>query len=180
MSYRKHLIFYLIKDLLNTKFEKVIFNQREHMRLNLLKLPIILIILSLFYSCSSSDEITRKKDEALNNKGSVVTEMLEQARQFYLTGLEKQNLGLVEEAVQNYESALRIINNLSYYPGVDNNEAYIELETAIIEDYKSYVDGLQELPPGVSLAALEEWMKGYVSEIELTDDAKGTKRNYSR
>lgn len=142
------------------------------MRLASVKLPIIIIILSIFYSCSSSDEITRKKDEALNNKSSVVTEMLEQARQFYLTALEKQNLGLVEEAVQNYESSLRIINNLSYYPGVDNNEAYIELETAIIEDYKSYVDGLQELPPGVSLAALEEWMKGYVSEIELNDDAK--------
>lgn len=141
------------------------------MRLNLLRIPIIFIILTILYSCRSSDEITKKKDEALNNKGNVVAEMLEQARQFYLTALEKQNLSLVEEAVQNYESALRIINNLSYYPGVDNNEAYIELETAIIEDYKSYVDGLPELPPGVSLAALEEWMKGYVSEIELPDDA---------
>ncbi|MBE0571930.1 MAG: hypothetical protein IH618_10335, partial [Ignavibacteriaceae bacterium] len=142
------------------------------MWLNLLKLPIVILILAIFYSCSSSDEITKKKDEALNNKGNVVAEMLEQARQFYLTALEKQNLNLIEEAVQNYESALRIINNLSYYPGVDNNEAYIELETAIIEDYKSYVDSLPELPPGVSLAALEEWMKGYVSEIELPDDAK--------
>jgi len=162
----------LIKDLLNTKFEKVIFNRREHMRLNLLKLPIVILILAIFYSCSSSDEITKKKDEALNNKGNVVAEMLEQARQFYLTALEKQNLNLVEEAVQNYESALRIINNLSYYPGVDDNEAYIELETAIIEDYKTYVDGLAELPAGVSLAALEEWMKGYVSEIEITEDEK--------
>jgi membrane-bound lytic murein transglycosylase D len=126
----------------------------------------------IFYSCSGSDEISKKKDEAINNKGNVVTEMLEQARQFYLTALEKQNLNLIEETVQNYESAVRIINNLSYYPGVDNNEAYIELETAIIEDYKSYVDGLQELPPGVSLAALEEWMKGYVSEIELSEDTK--------
>ena len=142
------------------------------MRQNFLKLPIIFITLAILYSCSGSDEITKKKDEALNNKGNVVAEMLEQARQFYLIALEKQNLGLVEEAVQNYESALRIINNLSYYPGVDNNEAYIELETAIIEDYKSYVDGLPELPPGVSLAALEEWMKGYVSEIELTDESK--------
>jgi len=142
------------------------------MRQNLLKLPIILLILSLLYSCSSSDEITQKKDEALNNKGNVIAEMLEQARQFYLTALEKQNSNLIEEAVQNYESALRIINNLSYYPGVDNNEAYIELETAIIEDYKSYVDGLPELPPGVSLAALEEWMKGYVSEIELSEVEK--------
>ena len=142
------------------------------MRLDLLKLPIILLTLAFLYSCSSSDEITKKKEEALNQKGNVIAEMLEQARQFYLIALEKQNSGLVEDAVQNYESALRIINNLSYYPGVDNNETYIELETAIIEDYKSYVDGLSELPPGVSLAALEEWMKGYVTEIELTDDAK--------
>jgi membrane-bound lytic murein transglycosylase D len=162
----------LIKDLLNTKFEKVIFNRREHMRLNLLKLPIVILILAVLYSCSSSDEITKKKDEALNNKGNVVAEMLEQARQFYLNALEKQNLNLIEEAVQNYESALTIINNLSYYPGVDDNEAYIELETAIIEDYKSYVDSLPELPPGVSLAALEEWMKGYVSEIEISEDEK--------
>ncbi len=142
------------------------------MRLNLLKLSIIVLTLTILYSCGGSDEITKKKEDALNNKGNVVAEMLEQARQFYLTALEKQKLGLIEEAVQNYESALKIINNLSYYPGVDNNEAYIELETAIIEDYKSYVDGLPELPPGVSLAALEEWMKGYVSEIELTDESK--------
>ena len=139
------------------------------MRLNLLKLPIILLTVAFLFSCSSSDEITKKKDEALSQKGNVVAEMLEQARQFYLIALEKQKSGLVEEAVQNYESALRIINNLSYYPGVDNNEAYIELETAIIEDYKAYVDGLQELPPGVSLAALEEWMRGYVSEIEISE-----------
>ncbi len=139
------------------------------MRLNLLKLSVILLSIAFLYSCSGSDEITKKKDDALNQKGNVVAEMLEQARQFYLIALEKQKLGLVEETVQNYESALGIINNLSYYPGVDNNEAYIELETAIIEDYKSYVDGLQELPPGVSLAAYEEWMKGYVSEIELSE-----------
>lgn len=141
------------------------------MRLNLLKLPILLIILTIIYSCSSSDEISNK-DNSSNQKGNVVAEMLEQARQSYLTALEKQKDGEVENAVQNYESALRIINNLSYYPGVDNNEAYIELETAIIEDYKAYVDGLEELPQGVSLAAYEEWMKGYVSEIEMSNDLK--------
>ena len=113
------------------------------MRLNLLKLPILILLLAILYSCGGSDEITKKKDEALSQKGNVVAEMLEQARQFYLTALEKQQSGLVEEAVQNYESALRIINNLSYYPGVDNNDAYIELETAIIEDYKAYVDGYE-------------------------------------
>ena len=132
-------------------------------------LPIFISSLLLFYSCSSSDEITKKTEEATIQKNSVVDEMLEQARQYYLTALEKQKSNLVEETVQNYESALRIINNLSYYPGVDDNEAYIELETSIIEDYKAYVDGLPELPSGVSLAALEEWMKDSVPEVELPE-----------
>ena len=142
------------------------------MKSKLLLLPILIFLQLMFYSCSSSDEITKKSDEVPYQKNSVVAEMLEQARQFYLTALEKQKSSSVEETVQNYESALRIINNLSYYPGVDNNEAYIELETSIIEDYKAYVDGLPELPPGVSLAALEEWMKDSVPEIELPEGEK--------
>ena len=138
----------------------------------LIKLPFLILLAFILFSCSSSDETTKKTDQVSYQKDGVVAEMLEQARQYYLTALEKQNANLVEEAVQNYESSLRIINNLSYYPGVDDNEAYIELETAIIEDYKAYVDGLPELPPGVSLAALEEWMKDSVPEIELPEGEK--------
>ncbi|MEJ2104240.1 MAG: LysM peptidoglycan-binding domain-containing protein, partial [Ignavibacteriaceae bacterium] len=139
------------------------------MKSKLLFIPFLILSLFIVYSCGSSDEITKKTEEATINKNSVVDEMLEQARQYYLTALEKQKGDSIEETVQNYESALRIINNLSYYPGVDNNEAYIELETSIIEDYKAYVDGLSELPPGVSLAALEEWMKDSVPEIEIPE-----------
>jgi membrane-bound lytic murein transglycosylase D len=142
------------------------------MKSRLILLPILTSLLLIFYSCSSSDEITKKTEEAKLQKNSVVAEMLEQARQYYLIALEKQKTNLVEETVQNYESALKIINNLSYYPGVDDNESYIELETSIIEDYKAYVDGLPELPPGVSLAALEEWMKDSVPEIELPEGEK--------
>jgi len=141
----------------------------------LIKLSFLIVIVLILYSCSSSDETTKRTDQVPYQKNGVVAEMLEQARQYYLTALEKQNANLVEEAVQNYESSLRIINNLSYYPGVDDNEAYIELETAIIEDYKAYVDGLPELPPGVSLAALEEWMKDSVPEIELPEGEKSEK-----
>ena len=140
------------------------------MTLKILKLPLLFITFVILYSCSSSDEISKKENEIPYEKDGVVGEMLEQARQYYLTALEKQNLNDIEAAVQNYESALRIINNLSYYPGVDDNEAYIELETAIIEDYKAYVDKLPELPPSVSTAALEEWMKDSMQEIELPEE----------
>jgi membrane-bound lytic murein transglycosylase D len=129
------------------------------------------VVLFIIYSCSSSEEVTQKKTtEEPYKKHGIVAEMIEQARQYYITALEKQESDNIEETVENFELALITINNLSYYPGIDENEAYIELETAIIEDYKTYVDGLESLPEGVSMAALEEWMKESVPEIQLTED----------
>ncbi len=138
------------------------------------KLPLIipfLFLLIMIYSCSSSEEMTQKSVvENHYKKDDIISEMLEQARQSYVTALEKKEADKVEEAVAGFETALRIINNLSYYPGIDENEAYVELETAIIEDYKGYVDGLSELPEGVSMAALEEWMEESVPELRLTEE----------
>ncbi len=130
----------------------------------------------LFYSCSANKEIA--KDEKLkteNNdqqKVGIVSEMLEQARQYYVAALAKEEKNSTKETVANYESALRIINNLSYYPGIEQNEAYIELQNSIIDDYKKYVDSLPELPSNVSFAALEEWMGKSLPEIKGSPVAK--------
>jgi len=51
--------------------KKKIFKPRGFMRLNYLKLPFIFLVLAFLISCSSSDEITKKKDEALSQKGNV-------------------------------------------------------------------------------------------------------------
>ncbi len=141
------------------------------MKRSSLQFLIFLLITILLYACSGQQEVT--KDEHIQqtqNKTGIVSEMLEQARQSYLTAQTKVEEKNVKEAVENFESALRIINNLSYYPGVEYNEAYVELENSIIEDYKNFVDSQPELPEGVSFAALEEWMKGSVPEIELPKD----------
>ena len=135
------------------------------------------IILS---SCGSQPVVTNQnQSETVVNTGriGIVSEMLEEARQHYVLALRKQDLNSTKETVENYEAALRIINNLSYYPGVDENAAYIELENSIIDDYKNFVDGLNELPEGISFAAYEEWMKESVPEIELTNtEVDETKR----
>lgn len=126
----------------------------------------------LFYSCAANKEISDKNTEGTTGvvTGGIVSEMLEQARQHYVTALSKQDLNSIPETVQSYETALRIINNLSYYPGIDKNEAYLELEKSIIEDYKKYVDGLPELPLDISFSALEEWMGKTLPELQLTFD----------
>jgi membrane-bound lytic murein transglycosylase D len=131
---------------------------------------IVISLFALFFvSCGSNKELT--KDESSKNnypKSGIVGEMLEQARQFYVQALSKQENATPSEVVADYESALRIINNLSYYPGIDANEAYVELENSIIEDYRKYVDGLEELPVDVSLSALEEWIGKTLPELQMT------------
>ena len=125
----------------------------------------------LLFSCGVNKEIVKEGEVTDGNvevkKGEIVSELLEQARQYYVAALAKQELNSVEEAISNYESALRLINNLSYYPGIDNNEAYIELTSSVIDDYRSYIDGLPEFPDNVSFAALEEWLGKSIPEIDL-------------
>ncbi len=133
---------------------------------------LVITLFALFLGgCGANKEITKKDDnssEKTSYNGGIVSEMLEQARQFYVSALAKQELNSTTEAINNYESALRIINNLSYYPGIEENEAYVELEKSIIDDYKKYVDGLPELPVDVSFAALEEWMGKSLPDVQIS------------
>ena len=136
-------------------------------------------ILIILYSCSSNKEVTNTGNTSLKTveikSNNIVAEMLEQARQNYVAALEKQKQNDVPKTVKNFEAALKVINNLSYYPGIEENESYVELENSIIEDYKTFIDGLGELPEGVSFAAYEEWMNESGPELEIaTDTEDGT------
>ena len=143
----------------------------------LLPLFAISLLALFFYSCGANKEIAKddnsKETQTTVPKGGIVSEMLEQARQFYVAALAKQELNSTTETITNYESSLRIINNLSYYPNIDQNDAYVELQKSIIEDYRKYVDGLTELPVDVSFAALEEWMGKTMPDVQLSIKDKG-------
>ena len=122
-------------------------------------------------SCSSQQEVLNKPDQnnVVEEKISepqigIVPEMLEEARQHYVLALKKVEANSPNEAISNFEYALKIINNLSYYPGVEENQAYVELENSIIEDYRNFVDALKVLPEDISLSALEEWMAKSIPE----------------
>lgn len=139
-----------------------------------------LFALLFLQGCGANKEIAKddnsKETQVSVQKGGIVSEMLEQARQFYVSALAKQELNSTTETINNYESALRIVNNLSYYPNIDQNEAYVELEKSIIEDYRKYIDGLTELPVDISYAALEEWMAKSNLQFNIADKEK-TKTN---
>jgi membrane-bound lytic murein transglycosylase D len=143
----------------------------------LLQFTILLLIAMFFSSCGGNTEITKDEESSANQdrykKNSIVSEMLEQARQNYLSALEEKEKSDVTSTVEYFEAALRNINNLSYYPGIEQNDAYVELANAITEDYKAFIDSLDEPPEGVSFAAYEEWMKESVAELELSSSENG-------
>ena len=172
------MILLQIENLFNYLLEKsnniiYIFVQNKYgsrMKANLIRFTTVALFSLLLISCGANREITRYDDQPDEQKtirqSGIVSEMLEQARGFYVTAISFQRENNVSEAVNNYESALRIVNNLSYYPGIDENEAYVELEKSIIEDYRSYVEGLSDLPEEVSFSALEEWLGKTFPEIQ--------------
>ncbi len=110
----------------------------------LLQVVAISLFSIIFLSCGGNKEIAKNESSSKTRnevkKASIVSELLEQARQLYVTALAKQEQKDTKEAINNYEASLRIINNLSYYPGIDQNEAYVDLGNSIIEDYKKFLN----------------------------------------
>jgi membrane-bound lytic murein transglycosylase D len=148
--------------------------------------PILLICviatIALIPSCgifnsatSESRQLTNQDTLSQVDSYSVVSEMLENARQDYVNALYQQKLGFKSEALDYYEKALTIINKLSYFPEVEDNESFLELENSIVEDYQGYVNSLDELPTNASNSALEEWLSKKIPEIDIADDSLDNK-----
>lgn len=145
------------------------------MRKVLLIIFFIFLVIT-FNACSTFNSTTRtsknlRSDTTKVSITSIVNEMLENARRDYVNALYKQKLGFRAEALSFYESALSTINKLSYYPNVEENEVFIELENSIVDDYKSYVESMEELPENVSISALEEWMNKRIPDFDIEEDS---------
>lgn len=145
------------------------------MKKNLI-LPLI-AYLFILAACSSVPTPTQNSsiptiDTIKVTTNTIANEMLETARRDYVNALYKQKLGFKSDALNYYESALSTINKLSYYPEIEENEAFIELESSIVDDYQRYVNELDDLPEDVSINALEEWMnKSIPNDITITEDS---------
>lgn len=100
----------------------------------------------------------------------LINEKLEDARQFYIKALAKMEFHRSAEAIEDFEAALKIINELSYFPNIEENQAFLELEKSIIEDYQKLIDGFETLPKEVSMLAYEEWLKKNVPEMQNIEE----------
>ena len=85
------------------------------MHKKIISLLIVFILSIIISSCATQNEIIDNKTtvpETLNTN-QIVNQLLEQARQDYLSAIENVKIDSVIDAIENFESALNIINNLS-------------------------------------------------------------------
>ncbi|NJD23641.1 MAG: LysM peptidoglycan-binding domain-containing protein [Melioribacter sp.] len=143
----------------------------------LLFLPIVLCVTVILSSCSvlkSSQKFTTQtiKDTVHTVEASSnINELLESARKDYVNALYQQKLGFKVETLNYFESALSTVNKLSYYPEIEENTTYVELENSIVEDYQKYIESLDELPENASISAFDEWMNKKIPDVIAEEDS---------
>ena len=86
----------------------------------------------------------------------VTGQLLERARQHYLAALESEESGDTSRSADEFEYAIGILNELSYYPSIENNKDFNELSRSVIEDYEKYIASIDDLGSKTSIFALRQ------------------------
>ena len=108
-------------------------------------------------------------DSTEDNDKKAEGKILEKARLFYRNALLAQKLGDSLLAQTNFEEAINSLNEASYFPGIDSNNDFNELNKTVIEDYEKYIATVDSLAPQSSLDALNEKFTAEVEHIDISN-----------
>jgi len=102
---------------------------------------------------------------------------MEEVRLKHIDAMANKSLGYNAETILAFEEAMSKINRLSYFPNMENNDTYNELENSIVEDYQNFIESLDSIPEGMSISAFDEWSNNQIPEFdpdELTTEQDST------
>lgn len=128
------------------------------------------------FAAGSALEGSPGPDSTASSVGDLITEpsqgdsitnlLLERARQHYLSALDATEAGDSIGAATQYESAIEILNQLGYYPGIDTNQEFNELSRSVVEDYEKYIVSLDLIDPNSSVFALLEKLNQVTDSVD--------------
>lgn len=125
------------------------------------------------YKISPAPTLTPEEEYALND--SIISVMLETARQHYLSAMAAQENGDSLRSSSQFEETISILNQISYYPGIEENQDFNDLSKAVIDDYELYIDKIDNLGPEASVFALREKLN-QITESNETNLGGPTRR----
>ena len=105
--------------------------------------------------------------DSILSDGEAVSKLLDVARKHYSYALSFQKSGNQDSSTVEFESAIDVLNNLSYYPDIEDDTDFVTLSRNIIGDYQKYISSVQNLGPGTSVFALQEKLSEIVDSISV-------------
>jgi membrane-bound lytic murein transglycosylase D len=108
-------------------------------------------------------------EEEYVRNDSLISVMLETARQHYISAISSQRNGDSTRSAVQFEEAIAILNELSYYPDIESNQDFNDLSKAVIEDYELYIAKIDSLDPSTSIFALREKLNEITESSETPE-----------
>ncbi|MFH0991790.1 MAG: LysM peptidoglycan-binding domain-containing protein [bacterium] len=99
----------------------------------------------------------------------LIFKKLEQVRQYYVAALAAMESEDSLLSVREFENALRLLDELSYFPDIENNKDVTDLNKSVSEDYEKLIRQIKDLGPDASIFALREKID---MELETIDPSK--------
>jgi membrane-bound lytic murein transglycosylase D len=107
-----------------------------------------------------------------NGSDLIINQSLESARNHYMSALEADTDGDSLKSATEFEYAINILNQLSYYPGIEKNQEFNDLSRSIIEDYETYIVSIDSLGEESSIFALREKLNQVLEATETPETAE--------
>jgi membrane-bound lytic murein transglycosylase D len=104
-----------------------------------------------------------------NGTDPYINKSLEQARKHYMTALAAGTDGDSIRSADEFELAINILDELSYYPNIEKNKEFNDLSLSIIEDYETYIASIDSLGDETSIFALREKLNQLLETAETPD-----------
>lgn len=105
-------------------------------------------------------------DSILSDEDAV-SRLLSLARKHYEAALSLQRAGLADSSAVEFENAINVLNDLSYYPDIEGDSNFVKLSKRIIKDYERYISSVENLGPGTSVFALQEKLSQVLDTIKV-------------
>jgi len=126
---------------------------------------------------SQSHELAVGDQEVTSD--SAVSAILEQARQHYLSAIAAGENHDSTRSASQFEQAIGMLDQLSYFPNIENNKDFNDLSRAVIEDYEQYIAHIDSLSPETSVFALREKLNE-ITEIADTTEIERAQMEVSK
>ena len=117
---------------------------------------------------NSAPDTTADADTTETIDEELADQLLEEARQHYLVALAKQETKDTLSSEQEFELAIDILNELSEFPGIEDNSDFADLSQSVVEDYEKHIANIDNLGPGASVFALREKLSQLMDQADTT------------